>query len=568
MAGTITKGGALGALAALGALVGPATGGAQVVRAPDPNAARVMVAVMRSAERNLGVQAADAIRSKLTNDLPYRQVWVIPKQDINNTLEASGFSTTEALLPHDAKALATLLRADEYIAGGVVKTETGFRAEPVMVLARDNSLVQPLGSFEAPKLDGIASQISKEVSAARKQLQYERKCVNFVREGKVSEAMAEAQKGVAEYPKATLTRICMLNILDRQKASPDSIIALGREIVAIDPLSKPALIQLSQAYKAKKDEDNYLKTLTELLAADPTNLRLQQQVVEELAASGKAKLAVPIIAKIVEANPGDPELMKLQWLVLLAAKEYRTAAGVGEEMVKVDTALATADYFTRLAAAFAADSQPQKAQEAASRGVAKFADNAALWQVKADAERKAGQPQQAIESQRKALSIDGKLENGWLQIAQIYNDLEQADSAMAAVKQAVSAGNDKALAGGLALQVADKARRKAAASKKLDEFRAAASLIKSADEVVPTDLKGNAAFLAGANNLQFGAQALTEAREAKNCALIKEAQTALTDAQQQIAAGGRTNPQTAGQLMGMLGQVMPFGEQLAKAICK
>jgi tetratricopeptide (TPR) repeat protein len=565
MAGLISTGRALGALTMVAV---PTVAFAQVVRAPDPNAARLMVAVMRSSERNLGVQAADAIRSRLTNDLPYRQVWVIPKQDINNTLEASGFSTTEALLPHDAKALGTLLRADEYIAGVVTKTATGFKAEPSLVLTRDNSLVQPLGSFEAAKLDGIASAIGKEVSAARKQLSYEKKCVNFVRDGKVAEGMVEAQKGNAEYPKATLTRVCMLNILVKQKAATDSIIALAKEIVAIDPLSKPALIQLSQAYKEKKDEDNYLKSLTELLAADPTNLRLQQQVVEELAASGKAKLAVPIIAKVVEGNPGDPELMKLQWLVLLAAKEYKQATTVGEEMVKVDTALATADFFSRLSSAFSADSQPQKAQEAASRGVQKFADNAGLWQAKADAERKAGQSQQAIESQRKALALDGKIENGYLQIAQIFNDLNMPDSSVAAVRQGVGAGNSKEAAWGLMMQISDKARRGAASSKKLDEFRAAGRLIAFTDSIAPAERKPNVAFLAGANNLQFGAQALTEARESKNCELIKEAQAALTDSQAQIMLGGKTNPTVSGQLMGTLGQVMPFGEQLAKAICK
>ncbi|MCU0634676.1 MAG: hypothetical protein MUE41_07375 [Gemmatimonadaceae bacterium] len=566
MAGFNSTGWALGALAM--ATV-PVTGMAQIVRAPDPNAARLMVAVMRSSERNLGVQASDAIRSKLTNDLPYRQVWVIPKQDINNTLEASGFSTTEALASHDAKALGTLLRADEYIAGAVTKTATGFKAEPLLVLTRDNSLVQPLGAFEAAKLDGVASAVSKEISAARKQLAYERKCVNAFRDGKTAEAMVEAQKGNAEYPKATLTRVCMLNILVRQKASTDSIIALAKEIVAIDAYSKPALIQLSQAYKEKKDEDNYLRTLTELLAADPSNLKLQQQVVEELAASGKAKMAVPIIAKVVEQNPGDPELMKLQWLVLLAAKDFKQATAVGEEMVKVDTALASADYFARLAAAFSADSQPQKAQEAASRGVQKFADNAGLWSAKADMERKAGQTQQAIESQKKALSIDPKLENGYLQIAQIYNDLNQPDSAVAALRLAVANGNDKGLAGGLALQVGDKARRTAAQTKKLDDFRLAGRYIAFADSTVGPELKGNATLLGGANNLQFGGAALNEVKDTKNCVLLKEGRDALDTAQQQITASARSNPQLAAQLMPLLGQLMPYGEQLAKAYsCK
>jgi hypothetical protein len=125
-------------------------------RVPDPNAKRVMVTVFRGntaspAERDLGVKAADELRSRIGSEFPYKQVYVLPKTEINSYLEASGFPTTEALEPHDARALASLVRADEYVTGNAVKTATGFKIDANLVLSRDNALVQPLGSYEAPK---------------------------------------------------------------------------------------------------------------------------------------------------------------------------------------------------------------------------------------------------------------------------------------------------------------------------------------------------------------------------------------------------------------------------------
>ena len=167
-----------------GSLLAPAAASAQYNRAPDPNATRVLVAVFRSGEKGMGVQAADAVRSRINSEFPFKQVYVLPKTDINATLEASGFSVTDALEPHDQRALATLLRADEYVTGTATKTADGVRVEAALVLARDNALVQPVGTYEAKNLGQAASLISKELKEARKQMDDERKCIKFAREQK------------------------------------------------------------------------------------------------------------------------------------------------------------------------------------------------------------------------------------------------------------------------------------------------------------------------------------------------------------------------------------------------
>src|SRR5687767_10924148 len=62
-----------------------------------PESQRFMVPVFRSQEKGLGVQIANALRDKLTADIPIKEIWVIPKSEIENSLTPSGYSITEAL---------------------------------------------------------------------------------------------------------------------------------------------------------------------------------------------------------------------------------------------------------------------------------------------------------------------------------------------------------------------------------------------------------------------------------------------------------------------------------------
>jgi len=70
---------------------------------------RVMIPVLQSSDPGLGVQAAEAIRNQLTKQTNIRELVVVPKADIENSLRSSGYPTTEALASGDAKALATLV---------------------------------------------------------------------------------------------------------------------------------------------------------------------------------------------------------------------------------------------------------------------------------------------------------------------------------------------------------------------------------------------------------------------------------------------------------------------------
>src|SRR5256714_4134771 len=112
---------------------------------------RCMIPTLQTAEPGLGGQAAEAIRNQLQKQTNIRDLVVVPKADIENSLRSSGYSTTEALAPGDAKALATLVRAPQYVEGTVTKTPTGYKIDSRLIIARDMTKGQVLPSAQCAK---------------------------------------------------------------------------------------------------------------------------------------------------------------------------------------------------------------------------------------------------------------------------------------------------------------------------------------------------------------------------------------------------------------------------------
>src|SRR5438309_683390 len=97
---------------------------------------RVMIPTLQSSDKDLGVQAAEAIRNQLQKQTNVRDLVVVPKADINNSLISSGYTTTEALAPGEAKAVATLVRTPQYGDGTVAKTPSGYKIDARLIISR------------------------------------------------------------------------------------------------------------------------------------------------------------------------------------------------------------------------------------------------------------------------------------------------------------------------------------------------------------------------------------------------------------------------------------------------
>ncbi|MCU0619308.1 MAG: hypothetical protein MUF40_05320 [Gemmatimonadaceae bacterium] len=489
----------------------------------------------------------------------------MPRNEINEVLKASGYQQDEPLSQNDARELGRQLRAEQYVAGTVKKEGESFTVEAMMHLVRDPSLAQPLVSASATKMGDAARAVALEVRAARAQLEHEQRCVNFAREQKWAEAAQAAKDGIAAYPRATIARTCLLNVLVEQKAPEAEQLAMAEEILGLDSRARRALAIAGDIYRKQGKTDEMIRAYTGLIAADPTNSRLVEDVTKAIAGAGNPRVALPIIRKAAEDNPGDPALLRTRWLVELAAREYKAGLATGEEMVALDTAMADTSFFIRQAAAYAADSQPAKGAELLARGVQKFPDNAVLGVVYGQSLRTAGQTQQALEAIRKAIAMDPQVERGYASLAQLYVDGKQYDSAYAALMSAAK-GTDSSFVGPLALAFGNVRQKEAGTSKAPADYASALQFLTLADQkAATTDGKLQALFLIGTTSVAYGQVQLNQAVQAKDCALLKQARDMIAEAQINIPKGARFAPQAAGQYLSVAGQLSAAGEQAAKA---
>lgn len=522
----------------------------------------LMVTTFHSSEAGLGVQAAEAIRSRLTRDVDAKKLLVIPQKDVHSTLTASGYSTTEALQSNDARALANLLRADEYMEGTVTKTPSGVKLEARLVIARDNTIQQPLPPAEG-RLDQAAQAVSKAYQAARAQLDGEKTCAFRYREGKYKEAEQAARQALSKYPNGTIAGVCLANALNAQKQT-DSVLAITQRIIASDPRNIPALTLAAAVYQERKDP-RATGTLVSLMAADPSNDKLREQVINDLAQSGQWDKVLPIIDVSLKNNPGDPKMLRLAWLVYLGAKRFDLAAQTGAELIKADTSAADTTYFIRTAGALAAQNQFQRAADVFAQGVAKYPTNATLLLSQASALAKAGNNTAALAAARRAVQINPKIEGGYAQIALIYVGMNQPDSVMSIIRLASANGGDRSTLAKVALAQGNAAYKAGNASKNRAELQKAIDFLKLSDQLEPSS---DAKFLMGVSAFTIGQSAITEAQTSRSCSLARLAKDSFATAQENVPAGLQSYPEPAKQVLTAIPQYTPATDEMVKRYCK
>jgi predicted Zn-dependent protease len=545
--------------------VSPAAWG-QAVRAPGKDAKHLLVVpALASSDKTLGYQAAVELRARIDDDADTKQLWVIPQQNIDETLTASGFPPHEPISPADAKQLATQLRGDMYLDGTASHTPTGVRLDTRLVLTRDNSFVQPLPPAEAPKLSAGAKQVARDLQAALKQLPGEQKCYDAARAGHYPEALAAAREAIAAYPRSTLARLCIANVSVAMKQPPDSILKVTNEILAQDPKNRTALSLAAQAAYDKKDLDAATKYWGAELAADPSNTGLVDDVVSKIVNAGHPEAAMPIIDTAVAQNPNDAKLLGLKYKLLIRSQRWKEAIPVGEQVAKADTSFADTSFFQRQATAYMADSQPQKAAEIAAQGLAKFPNNSTLEMMDAQALAAAGQTQQAAVELRKFLATNPKQLDAWHLLFNAYSSANQADSALEALRQAAANGDSASVVARYALVEGNKYFKRGSANKDRDTLQVAIRYLSFADSLTP---RPEAKFLLGASQFLVGTTDAQQAPKDKNCQLAREAQQYWTQARTNLHDGGSVSPPAAAQYLQYLNQYLPAVDRQVKQFCK
>ncbi len=576
-------------------------------RGPNPDAPKLMVSACHTPDKILAVQCADRIRSEIEGAVSFRTLSVMPKADVENTLTASGYDPSVGLAAGDAIALAKQLKADYYINAFVEKVGAGYKITAAAVLSRDANMAQPLGVFEAPKFEDAAKLVSRAFSdALNKTGDNQKACFMMGRERKYADALKEVASGLKDYPKSAWLRYCQLGVMKDQKAPAAEITKLVEEIRDIDPQSKAAWQELVMLYDAAGNKEKKVEALMALRAADPTNAKLTADIVNDLAAMGQFDKARPLAEKGVADNPGNIDLIRPYWLILINAKEYKTALTVGKQMATMDTATADTSYFYKMIGAANADSNFAEAADLSNRASLKFpaATDFPLYAV--TFYRRAGNAAASLAAAKRALAANPKLKDLRASVATalLAESPPKFDDAIAMVKDMIVNGEDKNQVAGVAVQAGNvmrtwvdtlKARGADAAALKATTLAAYATTAWADTLAKGTTLESQGKFVMGVTALSVGQIYLTEAGDIgrklsddikaqkpdaarqkamideaypRACALANQANDYFVTAQGAVPAGGRFNPQAAQQVMGSLMTLNGYVEQMTKAYCK
>jgi tetratricopeptide (TPR) repeat protein len=543
---------------------------------PGQDTPYILVSTFQSADRKLGVDASDEVRKRIQGEHTAKELYVLPKANINATLEASGYRADSALNSSDLMELAKQLRGEYVLDGKASKVPAGVRLEVRMLMRTgQQTLSQPLPAVEGKDPGDAAKGVDKAISDALKGMASYKNCTNALRANKYDEAATIARAGIAAYANSTLNRLCLLSAYSYSKAPADSVIRVSNAILALDPTSMLALSNLAEAYQQKGDSAKAIETSLRIYRADPSNTAVAQSIVQQLAQSGAPDKALPIIDSLLKDNPADAGMVKTKWLLQLRAKQYKAAIATGEELIKLDTTAATVDYYNRQIGAAQADSNNAAIAQLAGRAAQKFPTDASFPLLMASIYRKNGQLQQALQSARRATQIEPKNANAWLIAIVTASEMGQSDSARAWASSAITAGVDKATLGSALLGPSNVAIKKAQDSKLRADWEAAMKSAQAVDAIAPTPQSkyfiGVSAFQVG-SDIVTGLQTLVKSSKkedkAQACTDAKQAEDVFATVSINMPAGAAFDKETAGKILGAVGQYGDYVAQVKKAFCK
>lgn len=534
-----------------------------------PESRVLLVTTLRSSERELRLKGTESLSQEIRARIPAKEVYLIPREQIEDVLRQSSFPLDTTLSALDARLLGRTLRADEYLDATIEPGPggKGYQMSGRLYLMTDPFLTDVLPPAEpGDQLRHAALNLVNALKEVRKQLEFERECANKMREQKYAEAEAAARRGVDAYKDGTIVRVCLMAAIQRQNKGPDAVLAVAQEILQRDSLNRNGLAYAVDAYMAKGDTANYVTHAARLMSVDISNASMVENIVNTLAAMHRADVALPSIDRAILASPLEAPLHHLRIRLLIGAERWKDAAQRSEELARLDPEAADSAFYVRMAVAYQNDSQPDQAADALKRAADKFPDKAGLRLLYGQQLNRSGRREEAIGAYKQALQQDENLPGARVFIASAYLQMEMPDSTLSWLRLAHAAKDDTAQIAGMARSIGGRFLNAAQSSRAVEDYRRATAPFAFADSVSAGD--DSKWFWAVA---EFGAGQLlaVSLQTTPTCEAARESVARLEKASELIrGGGGRAGGQQAGTIMGSLNDMFAYGNAMAAEHCK
>jgi tetratricopeptide (TPR) repeat protein len=527
---------------ALAVLAAPVT--AQRAKKPAPEFTKQSMLIVNfapgpGADLRFARDGANAVRSRAAKLINNKQeVEVIDDRDVTDALWRSGFNPDSAYALAGLRALARQMRADEIVLGTVSRSGKTAKISGEIVLTRDEKMRQPIPEVSAPRLDSAAMLFARALHAARAQLTNERRCENALHDGDGQRAIATTREAIAAYPRSTVARMCLVYALHETRAPAAEVLAVTRQVLAIDSNNVHAIEYAAIALDSLKQRDEAAKMWLRFARTDTADMDLAVRVAFALSDGGNTKTAEEFTTRLAKEHPDEIRFHQQKWRAAYDNRSWPHALEAGEALLEHDpVARGDSTFYLKLATVYRASDMPLKAIEILARGVGMFPKDSRLYSlyaqsVRAEADtviprglglfpksadlavmnakdlKARGKVAESLDATKHAVELDSTMAQGRLMIAQLEIELGRPDSALVTLKKAVMSGEDSALVAQFALSKGNTLYRAANSTKASNDFLLAYRYLTFADTVKSTM---SSKFLIGATALGVAQAALTEA---------------------------------------------------------
>ena len=544
---------------------------------PNPDTPSLVIGVFAAPGKELGVELGDETRSRFQGEHSAKDLFIVTKVNIENALKTSGFPIDSALGTQDMMELARITHGEFVLQGKATKAGNGLHAEASLYTKTGReTFSQPLPAFDGKDVGDVAKIVEHNTSDAMKQMPGFKACIADLRAQKYDQAVKDGNLALTAYQNSTYARICLLQAFDKLN-QPDSVAVVANAILARDPSSMMALTYLLDIAQKKSDKKAVADISEKVCDLDLMNTANCKAAVNARVDAGQDGPAMARLKKLLEANPGDPELLRIEVLLELRQAAWKQAIATGKALLASDTTAATADFMNRMIGAAQKDSNSAAIIEFATMAEKKFPKDISYPQLIAQTQRKLGKLPEASAAIKRAIALDPKNTDAVVIAVNIARDMSQPDSAIAIAKRGIDAGADKAILEPVIIGPVGALVSKAQTSKERADWETALQGAQPLDKSYPST---TTKFFVGFASFQVGLDALTNARKlndekgkgakeakVKACAEAKVAEDMWATAQVAIVAGAKYSAEGAGQMMTAMQQYGELIPELKKSAC-
>ena len=421
-------------------------------------------------------QLAEVARSATAKLLDPREAEVIEQYRLENMLAASDYPRSAVLSEADIRIVGGRTRADEIVHGRVTSgVAGGVVVATRLAIVRNWGMQQPLPTIRAATPALAGTELAREVVKARAQFTGVRRCENALTRGDRPTAVREAERAIRAYAPAVIARDCLLAALLDGRTAADSVRRVADDVLALDSTNLFAAVSRAQALEAERRTADAATQWARVYTMQPDSLNLGRTVVDALLRLQRPALALTNATALRTRLGNDATLRRLTFRAQVALAQWPAAAALGDTLDREDDSFRTdSNYTTRYIEAlrqtgdtlaaletsvlgirhFPADGRlylqylqlvGMEQSAALPRGLIRFPAIPELHVMAAAAERRAGNKVGAIKATRAAIRQDPSRTPLYLQLADLFLDVNQPDSVVVALATAPRQGEQAAL---------------------------------------------------------------------------------------------------------------------------